>query len=164
MNEPIKIERNALDVIETIVSLSCLFGVAAYLILAWRTLPDQVPTHFNAAGEIDSMGGKNSLLLLPIVSWLLYGLMTLVERFPQVWNTGVFVTENNRDAVYRLLKNMMAMIKMFIMILFASLTLLSAEGRNLPVWFLLAFLAVMFGTIAYYMARLLRLKDKSISE
>ena len=75
MDQPIQIKRNALDVIETVVSLCSLVGVAAYLILAWRTIPDQVPTHFNAAGEIDSLGGKNSLLLLPIVSWLLYGLI-----------------------------------------------------------------------------------------
>jgi uncharacterized membrane protein len=164
MDQPIQIKRNALDVIETIVSLCCLVGVAAYLFFAWRTIPDQVPTHFNAAGEIDSMGGKRSLLLVPIVSWLLYGLMTLVERFPQVWNTGVFITENNRDAVYRLLKNMMAMVKMFVMILFASLTLISAQSRNLPIWYVLAFLAILFSTIAYFMARLLRLKDKSIDE
>jgi uncharacterized membrane protein len=164
MEQPIKIERNALDILETIVSLSCLVGVAAYLILAWGTIPNQVPTHFNAAGEIDSMGGKHSLLLLPIVSWLLYGLMTLIERFPQAWNTGVFVTENNRDAVYRLLKNMMAMVKMFIMLLFASLTLISAQSLSLPVWYLLGYLVLLFGTIAYFMVRLLRLKDKSLGE
>ena len=162
MDQQIKIERNALDVLETIVSLCCLVGVAAYLFFAWRTIPDQVPTHYNAAGEIDRWGDKSELIVLPIVSWLMYGLMTLVEQFPQVWNTGVFITENNRDAVYRLLKNMMAMVKMFVMILFASLTLISAQSRSLPVWYVLAFLGILFSTIAYFMARLLRLKDKSI--
>ena len=48
MEEPVKIERNALDILEAIVSLSCLVGVAVYLLLAWKTIPQQVPGHYNA--------------------------------------------------------------------------------------------------------------------
>jgi len=161
MDEPIKIERNALDTIETIVSLLCLVGVVVYLILAWNTIPDKIPGHYNAAGEVNRWGNKSKLIMLPIISWVTYGLITLIERFPQIWNTGVRVTEENRAAVYRLLKSMIAVVKMFVLLMFASLTVLSSLSLNLPMWYVLAFLVALFGTIAYFIVRLTRLRIES---
>ena len=160
MDEPIKIERNALDVLEAIVSLSCLVGVSLYLILAWSTIPAQIPAHYNAAGEVNRWGSRSELIILPIISWLIYGMITLIERFPQVWNTGVRVTEENRAVVYRLLKNMIACVKMITLSIFSCLTVLSSLARNLPMWFLLAFLVLLFGTIAYYIVKLTRLRSE----
>lgn len=164
MDQQIKIERNALDVLETIVSLCCLVGVVVYLVFAWQTIPDQIPGHYNAAGEIDRWGDKSELILLPIVSWLMYGLMTLIERFPQIWNTGVRITDENRTEVYRLLKNLIAVVKMVVLLLFGSLTVISSLGWNLPLWFVLGFLALLFGFIAYFVVRLTRLRSESPAE
>ena len=36
-----------------------------YLAMVWNKLPDQVPTHFNIAGNVDAMSGKTTLLYLP---------------------------------------------------------------------------------------------------
>ncbi len=160
MDEPIKIERNALDVLEAIVSLSCLVGVSLYLILAWSTIPAQIPAHYNAAGEVNRWGSKSELIILPIISWVIYGMITLIERLPQVWNTGIRVTEENRAVVYRLLKNMIACVKMITLSIFSCLTVLSSLARNLPMWFLLAFLVLLFGTIAYYIVKLTRLRSE----
>jgi len=164
MDEQIKIERNALDILETIVSLSCLVGVVIYLILAWRSIPEQIPGHYNAAGQVDRWGDKSELIVLPIVSWILYGLITLIERFPQVWNTGVRVTSENRASVYRLLKSMIAVVKMFMLLMFASLTVISSLSLSLPVWYVLAFLVALFGAIAYFIVRLTRLRSESPAE
>ena len=161
MDEPIKIERNALDTIETIVSLLCLVGVVVYLILAWNTIPDKIPGHYNAAGEVNRWGNKSELIMLPIISWVTYGLITLIEHFPQIWNTGVRVTADNRAEVYRLLKSMIAVVKMFVLLMFASLTVLSSLSLNLPMWYVLAFLVALFGTIAYFIVRLTRLRIES---
>ena len=158
MEEPIKIERNALDVLEAIVSLSCLVGVTAYLILAWSTIPARIPAHYDAAGEVNRWGSKSELIMLPIISWLLYGMVTLIERFPQAWNTGIRVTEENRAVVYRLLKNLIACVKMITLSIFSCLTVLSSLARNLPMWFLLAFLVLLFGTIAYFIVKLSRIR------
>lgn len=160
MDKSIKIERNALDVLEAIVSLSCLVGVSLYLILAWSTIPAQIPAHYNAAGEVNRWGSKSELIILPIISWLIYGMITLIERFPQAWNTGVRVTEENRAEVFRLLKNMIACVKMITLSIFSCLTVLSSLARNLPMWFLLVFLVLLFGTIAYYIVKLTRLRSE----
>ena len=97
--------------------------------------------------------------MLPIISVLLYGLITLIEHYPQVWNTGVRITEENRAQVYRLLKNLIAWVKMITLSIFGSLTVISSLSLNLPIWFLLVFLVLLFGIIAYYIVRLTRLRN-----
>ena len=158
MEKPIKIERNALDILETIVSLLSLVGVVVYLILAWDTIPAKIPAHYDAAGVVNRWGSKSELIVLPIISWLIYGMITLIERFPQIWNTGIRVTEENRAVVYRLLKNLIALVKMFVLLMFASLTVLSSLTVNLPIWYILAFLVALFGTIAVCIVQLNRLR------
>lgn len=160
MDEPIKIERNALDILETIVSLSCLVGVAVYLLLAWKTIPQQVPGHYSASGAVDRWGNKSELIVLPIISWILYGLITLIERYPQIWNTGVRITSENRAVVYRLLKSLIAVVKMMTLLMFGSMTVISSLCINLPIWFLIAFFVVLFGAIAYFIVRITRLRAK----
>ncbi|HML69231.1 MAG TPA: DUF1648 domain-containing protein [Clostridia bacterium] len=164
MEEPIKIERNALDILETIVSLLCLVGVVVYLILAWDTIPAKIPAHYNAAGEVNRWGSKSELIVMPIISWLMFGLITLIEQYPSVWNTGVRITDENRAAVYRLLKNLIAVVKMFTLAMFGSLTVISSLSLNLPVWYILAFLVILFGTMAYFIVRLSRLRSESPME
>ncbi len=164
MEEPIKIERNALDILETIISLLCLVGVVVYLILSWNTIPDKIPAHYNAAGEIDRWGSKSELIVLPIISWLIFGLITLVERYPGIWNTGVRITPENRDAVYRLLKNLIAVIKIFVLLMFGSITVISSLRLSLPVWYILGFMALLFGTVAYFIVRITRLRAEFPAE
>ena len=164
MEEPIKIERNALDILEAIVSLLCLVGVVVYLVLTWDTIPDKIPAHYNAAGEINRWGSKSELIVLPIISWMIFGLITLIERFPSIWNTGVRITDANRNVVYRLLKSMIAVVKMFVLLMFGSLTVISSLSLNLPVWYLLAFIGLLFGSIAYFIVRLTRLRTESPME
>lgn len=152
----IKIKRNALDRIETIVSLICLVGIVVYLILLWSRIPAQIPAHYNAAGEVNRWGSKSELIVLPIISWVLYGLITLIEHYPQAWNTGVTVTQENRERVYRILKNMIAMVKMLILLVFASITVISSLSLTLPIWYLGGFLLAVFGSIAIFLVQLSR--------
>ena len=41
----------------------------------WR-LPDRVPSHFNFRGEPDAWSGRASIWLLPVVGFVLYGIVT----------------------------------------------------------------------------------------
>lgn len=150
----IKIKRNALDIIETIVSLLCLIGVVVYLMVMWSRIPNQIPAHFNAAGEVNRWGSKSELIVLPIISWVFFGFITLVERYPQIWNTGVTVTEENCARVYRILKNMIEVIKMLMLAVFASITVLSSLVLRLPIWYLGVFLLAVFGSIAFFLVQL----------
>lgn len=136
--------------------LLILLGTAAFLALYWQYIPSEVPMHYNAAGEIDRWGSKAELLILPVIAWLLYGMMTVVEQFPGAWNTGVKVTEENRERVYALLGRMLSTMKLLITAMFAWITVWCALARPLPVWFLPVVLVAVFGDMAYWLVRVFR--------
>ena len=53
---------------DTIMEYLCrimLIGTLIYLIVS--TIPDQIPTHYNAAGEIDDWGGKGMIWFTVII-------------------------------------------------------------------------------------------------
>ena len=55
---------------DTIMEYLCrimLIGTLIYLIVCWSTIPDQIPTHYNAAGEIDDWGGKGMIWFTVII-------------------------------------------------------------------------------------------------
>lgn len=136
--------------------LLILLGTAVFLTLYWKSIPPEVPMHYNAVGEIDRWGSRKSLLVLPIISWLIYGLMTVVEQIPSAWNTGVKVTAENRERVYALLGHMLSTLKLLVTVMFAWIVIWCALARPLPVWFLPVVLAAVFGDMAYWLIRVFR--------
>jgi len=52
-----------------------------YLTYIWNTLPEMVPTHWNANGEIDGYNSKKTLLLIPfMLPVLIYIIMTVAPK------------------------------------------------------------------------------------
>lgn len=149
-------KKHPLDKLMNRMSLLVLLGTAVFLVLYWKDIPQKVPMHFNAAGEIDRWGSRAELLILPVISWLMYGLLTVVEQLPGAWNTGVKVTEENREQVYAFLGHMLSMLKLLIMVMFTWITLWCALARPLPAWFLPVVLGAVFGDMIYWLVRVFR--------
>lgn len=148
--------KHPLDKLMNRLSLLVLVGTVVFLAGYWKQIPAEVPMHYNAAGEIDRWGTKAELLILPVIAWLLYGVLTVVEQFPSAWNTGVKVTAENREQVYALLGHMLSTLKLLVMVMFAWINLWCALARPLPGWFLPVVLAAVFGDMAYWLVRLFR--------
>ena len=104
-----------------------LLGSIAYILILWHKLPEQIPTHYNFAGEIDGYGGRGTLLLMPIIGLVMDLSLALVCRFPQSWNTGVRVTVPNRTRVYRLVRDLMADLRLSMAVLFAGFGIYQAS-------------------------------------
>ena len=62
-----------------ILGLALLLGAAVFAAVRWRAMPDQVPTHYNAAGQIDSFGPKATVFVLPVVGLALLGFTFFVD-------------------------------------------------------------------------------------
>lgn len=139
--------RNKYNVLADVICVILLIGIIIYLLIAWGRLPDKIPGHYIAAGEIDRMGSKFELLISPIVGWLMFLGISAIERFPQVWNTGFTVTEENKERVYRVIRNMMSTLKIIMVVLFVSLTLNSSLSTPLPIWFTPGSIILVFGTL-----------------
>ena len=153
-----KIENTKADRILDLIGWILLIGTLAYLILGWSSFPDQIPMHYNGAGEIDRWGGKGEIIVIEVVMWILYLGIGLVEKYPQIWNTGVEVTPQNREKVYRILKYMLKTLKTLTALIFAYLIVNSLQGTPLPGWFTPATLILVFGDMAFWLVLLYRIR------
>lgn len=135
-----------------------LIGTLAYLILGWSSFPDQIPMHYNGAGEIDRWGGKGEIIFIEVMMWILYFGIGVVEKYPQIWNTGVEVTAKNKEKVYRTLKYMLKTLKFLTALIFAYLIVNSLQSAPLPGWFTPAVMILVFGDMAFWLIRLFRIK------
>lgn len=142
-----EIKHNKLDTIAEVFCMILLIVTTLYTIYMYIQLPEKIPIHYNAAGVIDRYGNKLEIFILLIVTWVMYIGLSLVTRVPQFWNTGVSVTAENKDRVYRILKNMLKIIKMEIIVIFCYLIYNTTTLYNLPKWFVPVFLVLLFSTM-----------------
>ena len=153
-----KTENTRADRILDFLGWILLIGTLAYLILGWSSFPDQIPMHYNGAGEIDRWGGKGEIIFIEVMMWILYLGIGVVEKYPQIWNTGVEVTAKNKEKVYRTLKYMLKTLKFLTALIFAYLIVNSLQSAPLPGWFTPVVVILVFGDMAFWLLRLFRIK------
>ena len=151
-----RIRNSVFDIVLNIACIIMLLGVVIYLIVRWSSIPDRVPGHFNVSGEVTRWDAKGSLIIMPVIAGILYIGMTILEQFPQVWNTGVRVTQENMFRVYKILKSMISMIKLLIVATFVSIVIVQSLAVGLPAWLLPVFISLIFGTVIINILRLVR--------
>lgn len=153
-----KIKNSLADIIMEVLGLVMLIGTPLYLVIRWSSIPDKLPMHYNFAGEIDRWGGKGEVLFLVVMVWILYLMISLVEHFPSVWNTGVQVTSENRMRVYRTLKYMVKTLKLAMTLVFTFLIFNTVAGTPLPGWFTAVYVILIIGDLAFWLIRLYRVR------
>lgn len=155
-----EIKKTTFTKIMNIISLLGMLGMCIYLYVVWKELPEKIPVHFGASGQADRFSGKTSILSNPIIGWLLYGMLSFVEHVPQVWNTGVAVTEENRQQVYAMLYRMLVIMKFLLVVVFFYTTVQMARGENMHIGFMPVYLVLFFGTIVVHLIMLTRIGKK----
>ena len=138
------------------VTAAAIAGTFLYLIYMWNGLPEQIPSHYNGAGQADGWSGKGSLWFSPVMAVLLYGFISLMEQFPDLWNTGIEVTPENKERVLGAVKTMVVWTKTSAVLCLCWMTLCSARQKNLGVWFLPVFLGMTFFPIVWCCIRIFR--------
>lgn len=142
--------------IANLISLLSVVGIVLYIIITWKDIPDMIPGHYNIAGEIDKYSSKNSIWIILVVQILLFTMMSVLERFPNIWNTGVKITDKNREVVYTTLRNMQTYLKMMIMLYFSYMTFQSIAGERLNSISVFVFLILVFGGMAIFLAKIFK--------
>ncbi|NIM05709.1 MAG: DUF1648 domain-containing protein [Armatimonadetes bacterium] len=90
---------------EMLIEIAAIAGVLLVLAITaiyWQALPDRVPAHFGLAGEPNRWAGKSQALLLPILASVMYVGMTILCRYPHIYNYPVPLTEENAERQYRI--------------------------------------------------------------
>lgn len=158
--------RRSLDAI-SIVVLGFMAWITWSALGGPNRLTGPVPTHYDAAGNVNGWGSPATLLLLPVVAVALYLGITVVSRFPASFNFPVRVLPSARTAAEAITLNMIAWIKAELMCLFATLQsamITSARGGRvgLPPLLMPAFLALIFATVGWHFVQILRVARQQI--
>lgn len=120
------------DKADTTAEVLSLFFLAATLIIVsagYGSLPDSIPLHFNFSGQADSMGGKINIFILPVISFAMYLLLTLIQRVPHSFNYPVKITEENASFQYHLAVKMLRYLKLLIILEFGLITAGMVTGK-----------------------------------
>lgn len=153
-----RIKPNKLDRFSNGLGLLLLVGTGLYLLFSWPGIPDRIPSHFNVVGIPDRFADKSSLLSLIAINWTMFMGLSVVQRYPQYWNTGRKVTKKNRAKIFGILHDMLGLLKVTIVAIFSFLTINTSQSRNLPSGFLIGSLTFLFGVLGYYFYKLFRLQ------
>lgn len=149
---------------DRVVEAAAVAGLAfafATVALYWPALPERVPTHFGFAGKPDAWGTKSSLWFLPGMLAVLYIVMTVVCRFPHVFNYPVPITPENAESQYRIALEAIRWLKMECIWILAYLNwqviqVALGSAEDLGVWFVPVTLAVVLGTSLVFIIRAYR--------
>ncbi|NBY11197.1 MAG: DUF1648 domain-containing protein [Sphingobacteriia bacterium] len=109
-----------------------------------------LPIHYNILGKPDGYGNKMHVLALPIVSTFLYVGISILNRFPHVFNYPVDITEKNANYQYALATRFLRYLKFILVILFEFIIYNIASQTNLRIWFLPCILGLVFIPLLYY--------------
>ncbi|WP_433748393.1 DUF1648 domain-containing protein [Falsibacillus pallidus] len=162
INRPvIKLKKSPLQIILNSFGIIAFAGTIFYALLSWGDLPSRIPTHFNAAGEVDGMGAKGSIWALPVIGLFLWIGLTILENYPHVYNY-INLTEQTAERQYKNAVMMVNVLKNLIIVLFSYLTWVGIQigkgiQEGLGTWFLPVFLVLILGTVIFFIVRSVRI-------
>lgn len=128
-------------------------GPLVYATCVWTDLPARLPLHYGLDGRADRSGDARTFWLFPTLSLVLFLTLTLLERFPHVYNYPFKVTPQNQQAAYRLGRQTVLGFKTGVTAAFAYITVATVQtslGRcqGLGTWFVPVLLcATLLGVV-----------------
>lgn len=131
-------------------------------ILYWPALPAVVPQHIGPSGMVDAWNTKQYMALFFVGAALsMYLLMTILSRFPQLFNYPVRITEANAEYMYRLGKNLIQWFKVgtvwvIVTLEFQFFELALGRGTIPFVLMLVLHVVILLGPVVYYVVRMMR--------
>ena len=151
----LKIQLSPMDQVFELLGWGVLLALWVWTGTSYSSLPDSIPTHFNAAGEADGFGRKASIVGLPVIVTLLYIGLTLLNRFPHIFNFPTPITQDNALRQYTNATRMIRNLKLILVLVFAGISFqtikqANGEAAGLGVWFLPVTLGAIFLPLLYF--------------
>lgn len=143
------------------LAIAGIVSLWVVVLLKYSTLPERIPTHFNFKNEVDGYGGKDTILLLPIIGSAIYILLSVVNKFPHFFNYPTTITEENASRQYQFATRLIRLLKAGIALTFLCIIFMTFEaidGHNpLPGYLIFPMvIAFIFAPIIWYFIRAFR--------
>ncbi len=121
-------------------------------------LPEQIPSHFNAAGQVDAYSEKTSIFILPIIATILYIGMTILNKYPHIYNYPARVTVENARHLYTSATRLIRVLKLAVIVIFSGIVFMTyktslTNGDGLGAWFLPLAVGLMILPSIFYLIK-----------
>ncbi|WP_343565151.1 DUF1648 domain-containing protein [Sphingobacterium sp.] len=146
------------DKILELVGYLSLFALWYLIAINYNKLPETIPVHYDAAGKADNFGGKETILALPLLATILFIGMTILNRFPHIFNYSVKITAENAFRQYTNACRLIRYLKFIIVVILAVITFKTipnsaGTSAGLGEWFFPLTLGFIFIPVIYYVAQ-----------
>lgn len=164
-NRPkLKLELSMTDKLIEIIAWGLLLFYWAMAIQSYASLPDTIPIHYNAAGKEDRFGGRWTIFALPSITTISFVGMTILNKFPHVFNYPENMTVEDAPRHYAMATRMMRFVKLALIVVFFLMTfrtIQAATGKSdgMGAWFLPLTLGLIFIPIIYFCSKSLHKKE-----
>jgi uncharacterized membrane protein len=163
-NRPkIKLQKTTFNYLIEITTLAILVLAWAYVILSYSELDSEIPVHFNASGEADRYGDKQSIFLLPLISTMLFIGLSVLNKYPHIFNYPTEITEENAERQYNNATNLIRILNLIIVLVFAFIIFKTVNARTenseaLGEWFLPTFIIINNIPALYFLTKAFKKK------
>lgn len=145
-----------------IVGYVALAVMLAVLIMNWGALPNEIPAHFDASGNVDRWGSKMELLILPGIGIGMHFFFMIIEKFPETHNYPARLNESNMEAFYTNSRQILNYMRNIINVLFTYIVYRSvaiALGDEATIgWPFFGILIVLFVVLIWKIVKHIRIK------
>lgn len=148
------IESNRLDFVSNYLCIVLLVIASCCVFLLWEDIPEFVAISYSFSGLISAYGSKYMLLVILGLDWLIYGLITILQRYPKAWNMGFKLTKNNEKRLYRLMKDMMNIIKIYICFVLLLMMINMILNINMNIFINIILIIILAFIVGYYLAQM----------
>lgn len=154
----IKPELTVSDRAVEILGWTALLAVWILTVANYTPLPDTIPIHYNGAGQADGFGGKGNILTLPLMATVLFTGLTILNRFPHIFNYPTPITTDNALRQYTIVTRMIRYLKLIVVVIFGLIVLQTLRNVNgqisgLGVRFLPLTLVLIFIPLIYFVVK-----------
>ncbi len=155
-NRPvIRIKPGRNDILPELIGWVFLLVTWVISIYGLIILPDQIALHFDLSGNVTRYGDKDTILFLPLITTVLLVGLTILNRYPHIFNYPYPITPMNAERQYRAATRLLRWLKVLIaaLFLFISVAIFRtsfSDESHMPSWFFMFILILFFFPVIVY--------------
>jgi len=145
----IKLELTTADKTFEIIGWLLIVFIWFLTLSNYSNLPETIPIHYNGAGQADGFGRKAIILTLPLIATILFIGLTVLNKFPHIFNYPTNITHDNALIQYTNATKLIRYLKFIIVFIFGLIVFKTIQNANeeavgLGTWFLPMILGLIF--------------------
>lgn len=157
-NPRIKLELTYTDLLLELSGWLAIVALWGMAIVYFKKLPGNIPVHSDLGVQADSVGGSWAVFVLPLIASVLFIVLTVLNRFPHIFNYPVSINSDNAAKQYLYATRLIRVLKLTLVLTFGSITyslasfsLTKENGKG--IWLIPFILAVNFLPLIVYLAK-----------